>query len=382
MELGKTEKRITVQIKTIFQSFCRTSREFSKSRNMALVISLTLAISPGLSSADNVKIGYGAFSLGYALIWITKEGKLFDKNGLDVDVLYLESNLVRTALISGDVPIGAMSGAAMATPGCKELTWWWSWGFRISCRSVLWFVRKSSRWRISRDKRVGVAGFGLFAERAARLVVAKLGLNPDKDVTLLQTGGEATRLAALVNGSIDATVLNPPVHKRAVEAGMRVMANMAEMGIPFQNSALVTTQRYIAKNPEVMRRLVKSFVEGIHLIRTNPEVTKRAIAKYMRMKDQKELDEAYEILDSLTQRKPYPTMEGFKNIIAELSPKIPAARTADPKDFVDVRFLRVDRSGFIDGLYREQGRVEADCHADRRLFSRLSSRYHSLNCSS
>jgi ABC-type nitrate/sulfonate/bicarbonate transport system substrate-binding protein len=60
---------------------------------MGLVISLTLGISPGLSSADNLKIGYGAFSLGYALIWITKEGKLFDKNGLDVDVLYLESNL-------------------------------------------------------------------------------------------------------------------------------------------------------------------------------------------------------------------------------------------------------------------------------------------------
>ena len=73
----------------------------------------------------------------------------------------------------------------------------------------------------------------------------------------------------------------------------------------------------------------------------------------MRMKDQKELDEAYEILDSLTQRKPYPTMEGFKNIITELSPKMPAARTADPKDFVDVRFLEeLDRSGFIDRLYR------------------------------
>ena len=57
-----------------------------------------------------------------------------------------------------------------------------------------------------------------------------------------------------------------------------------------------------------MRRLMKSFVEGIHLIKTNPEVAKRAIAKYMRMKDEKELAEAYEILDSLTQRKPYPTI--------------------------------------------------------------------------
>ena len=99
--------------------------------------------------------------------------------------------------------------------------------------------------------------------------------------------------------------------------------------------------------------MVKSFVEGIPLIKTNREVPKRAIGKYMRMKEEKELEEAYEILGGLTQRKPYPTLEGFKNIIAELSPQIPAAKTADPRDFVDVRFLEeLDRSGFIDGLYR------------------------------
>jgi ABC-type nitrate/sulfonate/bicarbonate transport system substrate-binding protein len=353
MKIGKFEKGISVQLKTIFQSVCRTTCAFTKSRNIVLVILLAFGMSPGSSTAENLKIGYGAFSLGYALIWITKEGKLFDRNALDVDVLYLESNLVRTALISGDVPVGAMSGAAMATPRLQGADLVVVLGFQnfLPFRFV---VRPEIRSVGDlKGKRVGVAGFGLLAERAARLVVAKLGLNPDKDVTLLQTGGEATRLAALVNGSIDATVLNPPVHKRAVEAGMRVMANMAEMEIPFQNSALVTTQRFIAKNSDVMRRVTKSFVEGIHLIKTNPETAKRAVGKYMRVKDQKELDEAYEILDSFTQRKPYPTMEGFKNIISELSSKMPAARNADPKDFVDVRFLEeLDRSGFIDKLYR------------------------------
>ena len=342
-----------MQVKTMLHCFFCARRKFSMSKNMAWAALLALGLSVGTSRADNLKIGYGAFSLGYALIWITKEGRLFDRNGLDVDVLYLESNLVRTALISGDVPIGAMSGAAMAAPRLQGADLIVVLGFQnyLPFRFVVRPEIKSVA--DLKGKRVGVAGFGLLAERAARLVVAKLGLNPNKDVTLLQTGGEATRLAALVSGSIDATVLNPPVHKRAVEAGMRVMANMAEMGIPFQNSALVTTQRFIAKNPDIMRRLTKSFVEGIHLIRTNPDVTKRAVAKYMRMKDQKELDEAYEILDGLTQRKPYPTLEGFKNIIAELSPKIAAARNADPNDFVEVRFLEeLDRSGFIDGLYR------------------------------
>ena len=292
-------------------------------------------------------------SLGYALIWVTKEAKLFDKNGLDTEVLYLESNLVRTALISGEVAFGAMSGAAMAAPKLQGADLVVVLGFQNNLPFRLVVRPEIKSPADLKNKRIGVAGFGLLAERAARLVIAKLGLNPDKDVVLLQTGGEATRLTALVNGSIDATVLNPPVYKKAVDAGMRVLANMQEMEIPFQNSALVSTQRFVAKNPDVMRRLTKSFVEGIHLTKTNPHITKQAIGKYMRLREERELEEAYEILASLTQRKPYPTLEGFKNIIAELSAKIPAAKTAEPKDFIDVRFLdELDRSGYIDKLYQ------------------------------
>jgi len=70
-----------------------------------------------------------------------------------------------------------------------------------------------------------------------------------------------------------------------------------------------------------------------------------------RLKTEKEREEAYEILGGFTQRKPYPSLEGIKNILADLN--LPAAKTADPKDFVDTRYLEeLDRSGFIDGLYR------------------------------
>src|SRR4029453_11900678 len=128
---------------------------------LAFALVLTVMLATGLSRADNLKIGYGAFSMGYALIWITKEGKLFDKNGLDVDVLYLESNLVRTALISGDVPIGAMSGAAMAAPKLQGADLVVVLGFQnfLPFRLV---VRPDIKAAADlKGKRVGVAGFGL-----------------------------------------------------------------------------------------------------------------------------------------------------------------------------------------------------------------------------
>ena len=65
-------------------------------------------------------------------------------------------------------------------------------------------------------------------------MLAKLGLNPDRDVTMLQIGGDPTRFSALLNGTIDASVFNPPLHHRAVEAGMRILANIEDMNFRFK----------------------------------------------------------------------------------------------------------------------------------------------------
>ena len=134
---------------------------------------------------------------------------------------------------------------------------------------------------------------------------------------------------------------------------MRVLANMEEMRIPFQHTGLVTTRAQLAKSPDVARRVIKSFVEGIHLATVNPEIPKKAFRKYLRLQQERELEDAYQNLRGFLPRKPYPTLEGFKAVFAELAEQIPAAKTADPKDFVDTRFLEeLDRSGYIDGLYR------------------------------
>ena len=204
-----------------------------------------------------------------------------------------------------------------------------------------------------KGKRVGVSRFGAGADRATRLLITKLGLNPEKDLTLLQVGGAPTRLAALIANSIDATIVEPPDHKKAQEAGMRLLANMEEMNIPFQHTGLVTTRAQLAKSPDISRRVVKSFVEGIHLAMTNAEVSKQAFRRYIRLQQDREQEESLQVLRSFLPRKPYPSIEGFKAVFAELAEQIPAARTADPKDFIDTRFLEeLDRSGYIDGLYR------------------------------
>ena len=307
----------------------------------------------GAHGQDKIRVGYGSLSTSYAAIWVAGEARLFQKNGIDAEVLYLESALVRTALLTGDIAMGGMSGTTMAAPRLQGADPILIASFSNSLQYRL-VVRPDIRTVADlKGKRVGVAGFGLGAHRGAQIMLAKLGLNPDTDVTMLQIGGDPTRLAALLSGTIDASVFNPPLHKRAAEAGMRVLANIEDMGFSVQASALVTTDRFTKKNYDLTRRTIRSIIESIHLIKTNPEITKRSIRKYLRFKDERDTEEAYQIMRDTLARKPYPTVEGIKTVLEELSPKLPAAKTAQPRDFMDTRFIdELDRSGYIDRLYK------------------------------
>ena len=306
-----------------------------------------------IGAADKLRIGYGAPSVTMAPLWIAQEGKVFARNGLDIEVLYLESALVQRALIAGEISFGEMTGALLSAPRLQGADVTMVLGFvdRLLFRLVARADIKTAA--DLKGKRIGTSRFGAALDRAARLVLPKLGVNPDKDVIFVQIGSEATLLTALLGKSVDATLLQPPRFKKAVDAGMTVLANLEEMNIPFQHTGLVTTHRFIAKNPDVSRRVVKSFVDGIHLMRTNPEVAKKAINRHMRLNDERELEETYQLLKRVALIKPYPSLEGIKTILNDLIDQIPAAKTADPKDFVDTQFLQeLDKSGYIDRLYR------------------------------
>jgi len=320
---------------------------------LILFFFLSCAFSHPIGAAEKLRIGYGAPSVAMSVLWITKEGKLFEKNNLDVEVLYLESALVQRALIAGNIAFGEMTGSLMSAPRLQGADIVMIAGFLNHLLYRLVARPEIKTPAELRGKRVGVSRFGAGADRATRLLLSKLGLNPEKDVVLVQVGGTPTRLAALAANTIDATIVEPPDHKRAQDAGMRVLANMEEMNVPFQHTGLVTSRTQLAKAPDVSRRVMKSFVEGIHLATVNPEIAKQAFRRYLRLQQEREQDDAYQVLRSFLPRKPYPTIEGFKAVLAELAEQLPAAKNADPKDFVDTRFLEeLDRSGYIDGLYR------------------------------
>jgi ABC-type nitrate/sulfonate/bicarbonate transport system substrate-binding protein len=283
-------------------SFVKSASDRIREIDHAIVIiSLILSFSliPAPASAARLRAGFASPSLNVAILWITQEGKLFEKNGVDVEALYLESTLAQKALIAGNIDFSMMTAINMAAPKLAGADLIMLAGFvnRFTYRLV---VRPEIN-AISdlKGKRIGIFRFGSAADRASRLVLAKFGLDPEKDVTYVQTpGADPARIAAMMSKVIDAALLNPPYYKHAVSGGMKILANMAEMDIPIQHIGLVTSQKFVQANPDLTRRIVKSFLEGIQLMRTNPELAKKALSKYMRITDPKELEESYQLLKS------------------------------------------------------------------------------------
>lgn len=312
------------------------------------------ARSISVNAADKIKIGYSGATVSNAMLWVTEEGKLFQKNGIDPQILYLQTTLGQTAMIAGEIDMCVYSGSLLSSARLQGVDVVMVTSFlnrplyRLVVRPEIATVADL------KGKRLGITRFGTVTDSMTRLLIAKLGLDPDKDVSYVQVGDVPILLASLSTGRIiDGAIVQPPYYLKAVATGMRVLVNMQEMDIPIQQTGLNTTQRFIAKNPDVSRRVVKSVIEGIHLMRTNPPVAKRALSRRMQIKEEKELEDTYQLLKSFVQIKPYPTLEGFKTIFDDLARRIPAAKNANPKDYVDTRFIEeFDKSGYIDRLYQ------------------------------
>ena len=304
-------------------------------------------------AADRLRISYSGTTTSNALLWVTKEARLFDKNGIDAEVLYLAGSLGQTAMIAGETQFAVYTGLLMTPSRLLGGDVTMIAGFLNYLVSRLVVRAEIKTAADLKGKRLGVSRFGTASDFGTRLIVSKLGLNPNTDVVILQIGDTPTRVAALMAKTVDGALFDPPDHKRAVENGGRVMMNLEESKLPYQHAGLMTTRKYIASRPDIVRCVVKSIVEGAAVVRRDPETTKRALSIRMRIKDAKELEESYQQLRGFTQAKPYPSLEGFKAILNDLAPRMPEARNADPKDFADNRFIEeLDKSGYIDGLYK------------------------------
>jgi len=316
----------------------------------ASVVTLICLLDGTGAAADKIRVAYSAVAPTQGVLWVAEVGGLFSKNGLSAELVYTRAAI--ETLIAGEVEFGQMTGSLMFSARLQGADPVMLAGVQDILNDRLVVRSNINSVEDLKGKRIGVFRFGSASHMRLLNVLPRYGMG-ERDVTFLQVGDTPERLIALNGGSIDATLLSPPDHLEALRANTKILLNLRDLNVPYQGSGLVTTQRLIVRNRDLARRMVKTYVEAIHLVRTNPALSKRAFAKYRQSKDEKRIDDAYQALREVVKPKPYPSVEGFKTIITDALDRIPAAKTANPKDFIDTSLLEeLDRSGYIDGLYR------------------------------
>lgn len=312
------------------------------------------SVCPALA-ADKLLFGWSAITGAQAVPWITKEAGLFEKHGLDTTLIYLDGgSRAIQVLLSGEIPIVLGGGNAPVAARLRGGDVTLIAGIVNVLAYSLVVHPDIKRPEDLRGKKLAVSRYGSNSDYATRKILLKWGLRPDRDVAVIQIpGGQPTRLAAVQNGQVAGLVSQPPVTLLARKARLNVLAEPSDFGSAYTNTPLASTGTFIRERRETLRTFARALVEGIAVYKTQKDFSKRVIAKYMRISDPEAVEDGYQFFSSLVPAKPYPPLDGIKEVLIELGEKDPKARVAKPEDFADLSFVKeLDESGFIDGLYK------------------------------
>jgi NitT/TauT family transport system substrate-binding protein len=302
-----------------------------------------------------VVAGYGSADGAVAPLWFAKETKLFEKRGLDVQLVGMGTGAVSLrALIAKDLEIASLSGSGLvqaALQGADTV---------IISAAINGFIFKVfAAPEITtpaqlKGKKLGVSRYGATSDFAVRLALKKWGLNPERDLSILQIGTTQDTVRAMQTKMLDAGVLSGTASLMARKAGFRELGDLADLGLHYPMAPIGTTKSYIQKNEGVVKEFMLAYIEAIHDFKRNKEAALTVLKKYTRNDDREVLEDSYSDYAKKYLALPIPTPDGIRTILTELSTTVPAAKNADPEQFVSYKIAReIEASGFVKRLYEK-----------------------------
>jgi NitT/TauT family transport system substrate-binding protein len=300
------------------------------------------------------KIYWGVSTLSPTLWipWVSKEAKIFEKNGLDVEPVLLNgSGRTSQALLSG-----SLFAASVALPqvmladlnGADLVNVAHGIGVQASKLMVKPEIRRVEDLK---GKKIGISSLGSAGDLLFGNVLRKYGIDTSREIIWLSVGNTGERLQALLSGTVDAADLTYPFDAQAERKGFRPLLD-ARKEIVYPTASVVTRRKTIREERDTVMRFVRSFVEGIALFKANKEFSQKVLTKYMRTSDPEYLEGAYAIFRQDFISVPYPITKGLDAIYEIAAFRRPEIRSHKAEEFVDTSFVaELDKSGFIAKLY-------------------------------
>ena len=306
---------------------------------------------------DSFTISYASVSGTRAPLWIAKELGLFEKYGLDGNLIYIASGVTSVnALLGGSVDIIAASGSSATGAAAR--------GAPIvvvaSLGHIAYKLIAMPSIKTVQDlkgKIIGSSRIGAGSDFALQRLLPKLGLIPGKDVQLIPTGVSESdrRLLMMMQGKIDATLGTEDNILQLGNRGMKfsILADLYDSGVFTTGSDIVTSRQLLKQKPRQLKAFLMALTEGIWIGRNNKELTMRIYRKNMKIEDTKLLESMHKnyLLGSIPAR-PYPNEEAIQNDIEDLSHTLPHLKGKKAGEFIDLSLLKsMDEEGFFKRLH-------------------------------
>jgi ABC-type nitrate/sulfonate/bicarbonate transport system substrate-binding protein len=273
------------------------------------------------------------------------------KHGLELESVYVGRGVrPHQLLISGDAQYVASTGTGVVASyavGLKDLVIIAS--FADATGSSIFSKPEIRSLAELRGKIIGAGRPGGLSDTLlAYILKRRLGLNPTHDVKVVRLGDDPSILPALEHGAVDAAMLTTPARLMARKRGFRELLDLDELGFRYPYVGISTLRINVKKDPETTGKLIRTLIDGIQIFRTNKEDSLLAMKRYLRGASDEILEETHGYFGSRIQKFPYPSIEAIKTALDMMSDQHPQARDVDPREVVDLSFVKqVESSGVI-----------------------------------
>jgi NitT/TauT family transport system substrate-binding protein len=313
-----------------------------------LVLLLSLACGGSAAqpqaSATPVKltVGYSNLSGDFVPLWVAAEANLFKKNGLDVELVYLEGgSKTMSTMLSNQADVIQLGGSEVLSAvaaGADVVVL----ATLAPVYPYLFMVQANIKTAADlKGKKVGVSSIGGSADIATRVALPKLGIDPDKDVTIIPVASHANRTTALLNNAIQGGVDDPPDSVELEKKGLHALFDLAALKLPAAQTVTAVQRSWLKANKSVAQKYIDALVEAIAKERSDRAFTIKAMKKYFKSEDDHAMNVAYDFFTKeVTPSRPYPKAEQFKQAQETLAKRNQKVAQLDLDKILDPSFVK------------------------------------------
>jgi ABC-type nitrate/sulfonate/bicarbonate transport system substrate-binding protein len=303
---------------------------------LLLAAVFVFAAAPHLAHAQKIVVGWSAVSALNSPYWVMKDGGFLKQEGLDADLIYIaSSSTIAQAQLAGDVAVSTANSQVIADIGLQG-------GDLIAMGSVInvaaFYIMAApeiKRVEDLRGKPVGVTRYGASTDFSIRLFLRKYGLEPVRDVPIIQIGEMPAIAAAISKKAIFAAPMSYPMAYVAEQAGIKTLANLAKEDIPFVHVGIGVTRRFIKEHRAQAKAVLRAYGRAVHFMHTNKEEYKKILAKYSKVTDPGMLDGSVKYAYDFVEKVPLVKPQAFQVTLDVIAQKNPKAKQAKPEQFFD-----------------------------------------------